>query len=94
MKTKEFETYFNKVNNLVNCSGYCGKVNIHPTDANVYLFMRYKNEPDVIIDTVIEWINDENRDNGKTGMITRFLDVNKDNLELMNYIWIKTNGNF
>lgn len=91
MKTTGFEKYFvnDSVKNFIYRGHvYRGTVNIHPDDKNTFVFLRYRNDPNYVVNTVIDWIYDTNREDYITNMVERFLDVNSDNLEMMNYIWI------
>lgn len=91
MKTTGFEKYFvnDSVKNFIYRGHvYRGTVSIHPDDKNTFVFLYHRNDPNYVVNTVIDWINDTNREDYITNMVERFLSVNSDNLEMMNYIWI------
>ena len=67
-------------------------INIHPSDKNMHIFLWGGFSKYDRMDYIVELINKKDADEGEKGVVKRFMEVNKDNPEVMLYIKERTNN--
>lgn len=68
------------------------RYNVHEEDKCVHLFLGYRinhSEYDVL-DTIVEWMHSD--DECERAIAKRFVEANKDNEEVMEYLWLEEVG--
>jgi len=66
-------------------------INIHPSDKDMHIFLWGGFSKYDRLDFIVKLINKKDADEGEKGVVKRFLEVNKDNPEVMLYIKERTN---
>ena len=66
-------------------------VNIHPSDKNLHIFLWGGFSKYDRMNFIAELINKKDANEGEKGIVQRFMEVNKDNPEVMQYIKERTN---
>lgn len=67
-------------------------INIHPSDKDMHIFLWGGFSKYDRMDYIVELINKKDADEGEKGIVKRFMEVNKDNPEVMLYIKEKINN--
>ena len=67
-------------------------INIHPKDKNIHIFLWGGFSSYDRMDFIVELINKKDADEEEKGIVKRFMEVNKDNPEVMLYIKERTNN--